>query len=74
VFLQQMTAIAREIYDSAPPDPLIPAGINPCSFSAALDTVRFFCHFETWLLISPRFNLQTPIYPLLTLLEIRGLH
>jgi hypothetical protein len=68
-----MTAIAREIFDSAPPDPLISAGTNPCSFSAALDTVCFFCHLETWLLILPRFNLQTPIYPLLILLEIRGL-
>jgi hypothetical protein len=39
VYLQRMTAIAHEIFESAPPDPLIPAGTNPCSFNAALDTV-----------------------------------
>ena len=40
VYLQRMTAIGHEIYESAPPDPLIPSGTNPCSFNAALDTVR----------------------------------
>ncbi|KIM19570.1 hypothetical protein M408DRAFT_203176 [Serendipita vermifera MAFF 305830] len=39
-FLQRMTAIAHDIYETAPPDPLVPAGTNPCAFSAALDTVQ----------------------------------
>jgi len=38
-----MTDIARDIYESAPPDPLVPAGQNPCSFHSALDTVRLRC-------------------------------
>ncbi|CCA69193.1 hypothetical protein PIIN_03093 [Serendipita indica DSM 11827] len=40
VHLERMTQIATEIYDSAPPDPLLPAGVNPCSFHSALDTVQ----------------------------------
>lgn len=39
VHLERMTQIATETYDSAPPDPLLPAGVNPCSFHSALDTV-----------------------------------
>lgn len=40
VHLERMTQIATETYDSAPPDPLLPAGVNPCSFHSALDTVQ----------------------------------
>lgn len=42
VYLQQMSNIAHEIYEAAPPDPLIPAGTNPCSFNEALDTVGIY--------------------------------
>jgi hypothetical protein len=38
-FLRRMTEIATDIYDSAPPDPLVPAGENPCSFTEAANTV-----------------------------------
>lgn len=34
-----MATIAKEVYDTVPPDPLAPAGVNPCTFSSALDTV-----------------------------------
>ncbi|PVF95046.1 hypothetical protein CPB86DRAFT_739378 [Serendipita vermifera] len=39
-FLRRMTDIATDIYDTAPPDPLLPAGENPCSFTEAKDTVE----------------------------------
>jgi hypothetical protein len=35
-----MATIANEVYASAPRDPLAPAGVNPCAYTAALDTVR----------------------------------
>jgi hypothetical protein len=34
-----MATIAAEVYDLGPADPLAPAGVNPCTFSSALDTV-----------------------------------
>ncbi|PVF92927.1 hypothetical protein CPB86DRAFT_144289 [Serendipita vermifera] len=39
-YLRRMAAIANEVYASAPRDPLAPAGVNPCGYTAALDTVQ----------------------------------
>jgi hypothetical protein len=38
-YLRRMATIAAEVYDNSPADPLAPAGVNPCTFSSALDTV-----------------------------------
>ncbi|KAG8854044.1 hypothetical protein FRB91_004122 [Serendipita sp. 411] len=40
VYLERMTNIAREIFEAAPADPLIPPGVNHCSFHNAVDTVQ----------------------------------
>jgi hypothetical protein len=37
--LRRMAALAAEVWDAAPKDPLVPAGPNPCAFHDALDTV-----------------------------------
>ncbi|KIM24947.1 hypothetical protein M408DRAFT_331430 [Serendipita vermifera MAFF 305830] len=37
--LRRMVAVAGEVYAAAPRDPLAPPG-NPCTFSAALDTIQ----------------------------------
>ncbi|PVF98362.1 hypothetical protein CPB86DRAFT_825740 [Serendipita vermifera] len=39
-YLRRMATIANEVYASAPRDPLAPAGVNPCGYTAALDTVQ----------------------------------
>ena len=40
-YLNRMAEIAKEVYQTAPKDPLAPPGI-PCSYTTALDTVRVF--------------------------------
>ncbi|KIM22917.1 hypothetical protein M408DRAFT_332686 [Serendipita vermifera MAFF 305830] len=44
-YLRRMATIAKEVYDTAPADPLAPTGVNPCSFTSALDTVQLASTF-----------------------------
>ncbi|PVF91137.1 hypothetical protein CPB86DRAFT_409853 [Serendipita vermifera] len=38
--LRRIATVAGEVYESAPPDPLAPVGVNPCTYTSALSTVQ----------------------------------
>ncbi|KIM19431.1 hypothetical protein M408DRAFT_31230 [Serendipita vermifera MAFF 305830] len=44
-YLRRMATIAKEVYDTVPANPLAPTGVNPCSFTSALNTVQLASTF-----------------------------
>jgi hypothetical protein len=57
-YLRRMATIAGEVYDNGPADPLAPAGVNPCTFSSALDTVSLSLFTKPFYLLLIRFSLH----------------